>query len=204
MTGSEHWQQVYTTKAPGDVSWYAPHLPESLRLIREVAALDARILDVGAGASTLVDDLLELGYRDITALDIADEALAIARRRLGERGESVKWLTADITRAALPKSSFELWHDRAVFHFLTQESDRSAYVRRARESVVPGGHVVMATFALDGPARCSGLDVVRYDAQSLAREFGPAFELDAELHATHTTPANKEQRFLSCRFVKLA
>lgn len=203
MTEPEHWQQVYATRASDDVSWYAPHLRESLRLIREVTTPEARIIDVGAGASTLVDDLLELGYRDITALDIASEALEIARRRLGERGESVRWLAADITRAPLAENSFDLWHDRAVFHFLTQESDRRAYVRQARASVVPGGHLVIATFAHDGPTRCSGLDVVRYDAQSLARELGSAFRVDAEIHTTHTTPAKKEQRFLCCRFVKL-
>jgi 2-polyprenyl-3-methyl-5-hydroxy-6-metoxy-1,4-benzoquinol methylase len=204
MSTSEHWQRVYETRAPNDVSWYAPHLRESLRLIQEVATLEARIIDVGAGASTLVDDLLDLGYCDVTMLDIAGEALAVARRRLGERGDRVKWLTADITTASLAENSFDLWHDRAVFHFLTHETDRQAYVRQVRKSVAAGGHLVLATFSLDGPTKCSGLDVMRYDAQSLAHELGPAFQLNAEIHTTHTTPSNKEQRFICCRFIKLS
>jgi 2-polyprenyl-3-methyl-5-hydroxy-6-metoxy-1,4-benzoquinol methylase len=204
MSTPEHWQRVYETRSPNDVSWYAPHLADSLRLIQEVATPEARIIDVGAGASTLVDDLLDLGYRNITALDIASEALAIARRRLGRRGDHVKWLTADITTASLAESSFDLWHDRAVFHFLTHETDRHAYVRQVQRSVVAGGHVVLATFSLDGPTKCSGLDVMRYDAPSLAREFGPAFQLSAEIHATHTTPLNKQQAFICCRFIKLS
>jgi 2-polyprenyl-3-methyl-5-hydroxy-6-metoxy-1,4-benzoquinol methylase len=204
MNTPEHWQRVYETKSPNEVSWYAPHLPQSLRLIQEVATQEARIIDVGAGASTLVDDLLDLGYRNITALDIANEALEIARRRLGKRGDHVTWLTADITTAALAQSSFDLWHDRAVFHFFTDENDRHAYVRQVQQSVVAGGHVVLATFSLDGPTKCSGLDVMRYDAPSLTREFGPSFQLNAEIHATHTTPSNKEQRFICCRFIKLS
>ncbi len=202
MNTLEHWQRVYEAKSPNDVSWYAPHLSESLRLIQEVTTVEARIIDVGAGASTLVDDLLDLGYRNVTLLDIAGEALALARRRLGERGDEVEWLTADITTASLAESSFDLWHDRAVFHFLTHENDRRSYVRQVQRSVVAGGHVVLATFALDGPTKCSGLDVMRYDAEALARELGPAFQLNAEIHATHATPSNKEQRFIFCRFVK--
>jgi ubiquinone/menaquinone biosynthesis C-methylase UbiE len=203
MTTRDHWQRVYETRAPSDVSWYAPHLQQSLHLIREVATPEARIIDVGAGASTLVDDLLDLGYRAITLLDVADEALAVARRRLGERAGHVNWVAADITTASLGDNSFDLWHDRAVFHFLTLENDRRAYVRQVERTVVAGGHVVLATFSLEGPTRCSGLDVMRYDAQALARELGPQFQLSAEIHATHTTPAKNEQAFIFCRFVKL-
>jgi 2-polyprenyl-3-methyl-5-hydroxy-6-metoxy-1,4-benzoquinol methylase len=203
MTTREHWQRVYETKAPNDVSWYAPHLQQSLRLIREVTTPEARIIDVGAGESTLVDDLLDLGYRSITVLDVADEALAVARRRLGERAGNVNWVAADIATASLGDDSFDLWHDRAMFHFLTHENDRRAYVHQVERSVVAGGHVVLATFSLDGPTKCSGLDVMRYDAPALARELGPKFQLGAEIHATHTTPAKKEQAFIFCRFVKL-
>ncbi len=202
MTTRQHWQQVYQSKAATEVSWYAEHLGESLRMIREAAALADRIVDVGGGASTLVDDLLELGYRDLTVLDVSPAALALSRKRLGERAARVKWLEADVTRADLGQNSFDLWHDRAVFHFLTAEPDRRAYMRRLERSLAPGGHVVIATFALAGPNRCSGLEVVRYAAEALARELGPAFELSAQRESTHTTPAGKPQRFLCCRFHK--
>jgi SAM-dependent methyltransferase len=201
-TTRDHWQRVYQTKAATEVSWYAPHLRESLRLIQEVAPRSARIVDVGAGASTLVDDLLDLGYRNITLLDVSDAALAVARDRLGERAALVKWIASDVTAAHFDENSFELWHDRAVFHFLTREIERQAYVQQVRRSVVPGGHVVMATFSLTGPEKCSGLDVMRYDTQTLSRELGSDFELTAHIETTHTTPAHKEQRFLVCRFKK--
>lgn len=198
MTARDHWQHVYEMKAATEVSWYAAHLQDSLRLIQGVAPLSASIIDVGGGASTLVDDLLDLGYRDLTVLDLSDAALAVARARLGERAVHVKWLVADITDTVLERNRFDLWHDRAVFHFLINEADRQAYVQQLRHSLVAGGHVVIATFALAGPTECSGLDVARYDAQALSREFGPGFELTSHFEATHRTPANREQRFLFC------
>ena len=202
MSKRDHWRRVYETRAATEVSWYAPHLRQSLQLIREVTTRDARIVDVGAGASTLVDDLLDLGYKNVTVLDVADEAFALARARLEKRANDVSWVAADITTASLAENSFDVWHDRAVFHFLTHESDRQAYVRQVRRSVVAGGYVVLATFSLEGPTKCSGLDVMRYDPRSLAREFGSQFELDAAIPAIHTTPTNKQQRFIFCRFKK--
>lgn len=204
MNTHEHWKQIYATKDVTEVGWYTPHLQQSLHLIQEVAALDAQIIDVGAGASTLVDDLLGLGYRNITVLDLTGEALAIARSRLGARARDVNWITADITTASLEENSFTVWHDRAVFHFLTEKDDREAYVRQIQRSVVAGGYIILATFSLEGPTKCSGLDVVRYDAESLARELGPQFELDAEISMVHTTPANTKQQFIFCRFKKLS
>jgi len=202
MTSRDHWQRVYETRASTDLSWYAAHLQQSVRLIQEVALPPARIIDVGAGASTLVDDLLCMGYRHLTVLDVSEAALAVARRRLGERATEVNWLAADVRTASLGENCFDLWHDRAVFHFLTSENDRRAYVSQIRRSLVSGGHVVIATFSLAGPNQCSGLDVMRYDAPSLLREFGPGFELYSQDETTHTTPAGKEQQFIFCRFRK--
>jgi SAM-dependent methyltransferase len=202
MTTREHWQSVYQTTAPNEVSWFSSQLQDSLRLIREVTSTSARIIDVGAGASTLVDDLLDLGYRHVTVLDVSAAALDQSRRRLGARAIGVTWLVADVTTIDLQEDRFDLWHDRAVFHFLTDVRDRQAYVSRARRSVAAGGHVVIGTFSMTGPAKCSGLDVVRYDAESLSAELGDAFTLTAQSDVTHVTPAGRKQSFLFCRFRK--
>jgi SAM-dependent methyltransferase len=199
VSAREHWQNVYETKQPAEVSWYAPHLEESLRLITEVATTDARIIDVGAGASTLVDDLLERGYRRLTALDVSGAALAVTRARLGPRAARVTFVAADVTTAPLGEAAFDVWHDRAVFHFLVDAAARAAYVAQLRRALAPGGHVVMATFAPTGPTRCSGLDVARYDAAGVARELGDGFVVTASLETTHVTPAGKEQRFSYAR-----
>ena len=204
VTAREHWESVYRSKEPTEVSWYAPHLNESLRMIQDAAGLTARIIDVGAGASTLVDDLLDLGYRDLTVLDISDAALGAARARLGDRAARVTWIVSEVTAAKLGKSSFDLWHDRAVFHFLTDEMDRRAYVQSLRHSLAPNGSVVMSTFSLAGPTTCSGLPVVRYDVEGIGRELGADFELARQVEVTHTTPSAREQRFLVCRFKKRA
>jgi SAM-dependent methyltransferase len=204
VSAREHWQGIYQTKAATDVSWFAPHLTESLRLIEEVATPEARIIDVGAGASTLVDDLLDRGYRHLTTLDVSEAALELSRARLGARAAQVQRLVADIRTADLGENTFDVWHDRAVFHFLTDEADRRAYVERLGRALAPGGHVVIATFALAGPAKCSGFDVVRYDPASLARELGAGFTPSAALQTTHLTPAGKEQRFVYSRFKKTA
>ena len=202
MDRHEHWQGVYLTKQPTEVSWYTAHLEESLRLLREVASPTARVIDVGAGASTLVDDLLALGYRDVTVLDVSNAALDVSRTRLGERAALVEWLAADVTTVDLGENRYDVWHDRAVFHFLTDASNRRAYVERLRRSVVPGGRVILATFSLEGPTKCSGLDVVRYDAESLSRELGDGFALTTSFTTVHRTPAEREQSFVFCRFEK--
>ncbi|HEX7478054.1 MAG TPA: class I SAM-dependent methyltransferase [Polyangiales bacterium] len=200
MDRHAHWEGVYRTKSTTEVSWYAPHLEDSLRMLTAARAGNGRVIDVGGGASTLVDDLLALGCPSITVLDISEAALAAARTRLGERSRRVNWVAGDITTVTLPPHAFDVWHDRAVFHFLTEASDRAAYRARLQHSLAPGGHVVMATFALDGPQKCSGLPVVRYDAATLQRELGPGFALVEAIEHTHLTPGGNAQRFVLCHF----
>jgi 2-polyprenyl-3-methyl-5-hydroxy-6-metoxy-1,4-benzoquinol methylase len=194
-----HWDAVYQTKAPDAVSWYRPHLERSLELIQAVVPdLSASIIDVGGGESTLVDDLLAKGYRDISVLDISQTAIEVAKKRIGELAHQVTWLVADVTCVTLPKRHYDLWHDRAVFHFLTGVEDRAAYVRQVAQAMKPGGHVIVATFGPQGPHKCSGLDVVRYDADSLHEEFGASFKLIDSATELHQTPFGTTQQFLYC------
>jgi 2-polyprenyl-3-methyl-5-hydroxy-6-metoxy-1,4-benzoquinol methylase len=158
MDSKAHWETVYTTKDPTEVSWYRPHLETSLQLIEEAAGgYDARIIDVGGGESTLVDDLSAAGYHELSVLDISVTALEVARARMGHAAAAVQWLCGDITSIALPRHHYDVWHDRAVFHFLTDATSRAAYVRQVTHAVKPGGHVIVATFGPEGPAKCSGL-----------------------------------------------
>jgi ubiquinone/menaquinone biosynthesis C-methylase UbiE len=199
MSRRNHWDRAYQTKKPDEVSWYRTHLETSLRLIEHAAKdTSAAIIDVGGGESTLVDDLLDRGYEDITVLDLSPTALEVTRVRLGERASRVHWLEGDATRVELPAARFDVWHDRAVFHFLTQDEDRVAYVAQVARSVKPGGHVIVATFGPEGPLRCSGLEVVRYDAEGLHHEFGESFALMEHQTETHQTPLGKEQQFVYC------
>ncbi|CAN0624488.1 Methyltransferase [Burkholderia multivorans] len=203
MKQRKHWDAVYRSKKPDAVSWYQPHLETSLRLICDAAQdLSASIIDVGGGESTLVDDLLERGYRDLTVLDVSSTALEFSRSRLGARGAGVMWLEADITSVQLPESRYDVWHDRAVFHFLTETSQRKSYVRTLRHALKPAGCVVLATFGPQGPEKCSGLDVVRYDGQDLAAELGTGFELETSFLEEHVTPTQERQQFLYCTFRK--
>ena len=202
MDRERHWEKTYRAKSPTEVSWYTPHLEESLRLIEEVANSDARVIDVGGGASTLVDDLLAVGHSHLSVLDISNTALELARERLGQRADLVNWIRGDVTSVELAPDSYDVWHDRAVFHFLLEEDDRKKYVANLVPSVVPGGHAIIGTFAPSGPERCSGLDVRRYDAGTLHAELGDAFELDAALEMTHVTPGGNPQRFAISRFRK--
>jgi SAM-dependent methyltransferase len=199
MTIQSYWDNVYQTKSPDAVSWYRPHLERSLELIQGVVPdLSASIIDVGGGESTLVDDLLAKGYRDISVLDISRTAIEVAQKRLGELARRVTWLVEDITQAAIPANRYDLWHDRAVFHFLTEAGDRVAYVRRVARAMKPGGYVIVATFGPEGPQKCSGLDVVRYDADSLHDEFGTSFKLVDSKTEVHRTPFGTTQQFLYC------
>jgi len=199
METRTHWEEVYETKAADEVSWFQEHSETSLALIQGTGvSKSASIIDVGGGASTLVDDLLADGFQNITVLDISAAALHVAQERLGSRAASVAWLDADITAVTLPEQHFDVWHDRAVFHFLTQAGDRHKYVDAVYRSVRPGGHVIVATFAPNGPLRCSGLDVVRYSPNTLHREFGNAFELVSHRRETHETPFGTEQQFVYC------
>lgn len=199
MQAKAHWERVYATKDATEVSWFQPHAERSLQLIRDAGTpLTARIIDVGGGASTLVDDLLDAGYRDVTVLDLSANALAVARARLGPRAAGVRWLEANVLEADLPAQGYDVWHDRAVFHFLTAPEDRRAYVAQVLHAVRPGGLVIVATFAEDGPTQCSGLDVMRYDADGLHAEFGKPFTLLAHASEAHQTPAGRIQQFIYC------
>jgi SAM-dependent methyltransferase len=199
MERREHWENVYRRSSPSALSWYQPEPTVSLELIARVSSdLDAPIIDVGGGASTLVDGLLDAGYRDVTVLDLSEAALAAARARLGSRASAVKWLEADVLAAPLAPSVYAVWHDRAVFHFLTDPHERAAYVAAARAAVRPGGHVIVASFALDGPSRCSGLDVVRYSPDSMHSQFGQGFRLLDSVRDEHHTPSGATQAFVYC------
>lgn len=198
MDKRSHWETVYRTRKPTEVSWYRPHLDVSLSLIEAAAERSADIIDVGGGASTLADDLLQHGYRHISVLDISAAALLVTKSRLGESAGRIEWLCGDVTTVSLPQRQYDVWHDRAVFHFLTQSEDRAAYVRQVRHSVKPSGHVIVATFGPEGPARCSGLDIVRYGAGELHREFGDGFRLEQHLTELHRTPGGGIQQFTYC------
>jgi SAM-dependent methyltransferase len=198
-----HWEQVYSTKSEAGVSWYQDDPRLSLELIGAVASAGGgRIIDVGAGASVLVDRLLDLPFGEIAALDISETALGKARARLGERAEQVRWVVADVTEAPA-LGTFDVWHDRAVFHFLTDPDDRRSYAELARVTVPGGGHLIIATFADDGPRRCSDLDVCRYNARSLASELAEGFSLVREARETHTTPWGSSQAFFYGIFKRL-
>jgi SAM-dependent methyltransferase len=195
MDRKQHWETVYQTKLPTEVSWYEPAPDLSLRLIEESAPGRGRVVDIGGGQSLLVDKLLDAQFEKVAVLDISSVALERSQARLGERAKNVTWIMADIT-AVENIGTFDVWHDRAVFHFLTEPEERRHYVRLAARTVHKGGHLVVGTFALDGPEKCSGLPVCRYDAALLAREFQPDFRLVRELPYTHRTPAAKSQSFL--------
>ena len=194
-----HWENIYRTKAPDAVSWYRPHLERSIELIQRVATnLSSPIIDVGGGESTLVDDLLRKEYRDLSVLDISETAIEVARKRLGDLANRVHWIVGDVTNVELEPQRYGVWHDRAVFHFLTDAELRIAYVAQVNRSIKPGGYVLVATFGPEGPTKCSGLDVVRYDADSLHGQFGRRFRLVESATEIHTTPFGTTQQFLYC------
>lgn len=199
MGDKAHWEKIYTTKAPDQVSWYQVQPQESLDLIRRTGiGKTAQIIDIGGGASTLVDYLLMDGFQHISVLDISFVALGVAKSRLGLRATEVTWIEGDITKSDLPPAHYDLWHDRAVFHFLTDAEDRRKYVEAVERSLKPGGHIIIASFAVDGPMQCSGLDVMRYSPSSLHNEFGERFELLESHNETHNTPFGTQQKFVYC------
>ena len=194
-----HWEYIYEKKGPTQVSWYQEHAQFSLQYIHKTGIQKTgHIIDVGGGASTLVDDLIADGYKRITVLDISANALKRARKRLGSSAADIRWIEADITQADLPYQAYDVWHDRAVFHFLTQHVDRQRYIATVRHAVRAGGHVIIATFADDGPDHCSGLEVMRYDPEELHGEFGDNFDLVDSTRETHHTPFGTEQKFIYC------
>ncbi len=190
-----HWEHVYESRSPQQVSWYQAEPGVSLHFIRAAGiSHDAAIIDVGGGASVLADRLLDEGFSNITVMDISPSALAHARQRLGKMAGAVKWLEADVT-SFRPKQQYMLWHDRAVLHFLTQKQERQKYVHALNEGLAPGGHLIVASFAKGGPERCSGLPIVQYDAARLLGELGPGFSLISERTEHHTTPGGGDQKF---------
>ena len=199
MDKHTHWKSIYTEKDSTKVSWFQEHADTSLRIIQQNESnKDAHIIDIGAGASPLVDDLLDAGYTNIEVLDISSEALAIAQKRLGDKQQKVVWHSADILKAELPAHHYDVWHDRAVFHFLTNEDDRARYVKQVCHALKPGGKVIISTFGPDGPLKCSGLPIVRYDHDSLHDEFGAMFKLIEHGQEDHLTPDGSVQKFVYC------
>lgn len=199
MDRREHWNEVYLKKGAEGVSWYQPEPTVSYALIRQAASVRTeRIFDIGGGASTLVDTLLRDEYSNVTVLDLSAAALAAAKDRLGAQSNLVRWMEADVLTVELPEHSIDLWHDRAVFHFFTATNERERYIEQVRRSVRPGGHVLVATFAKDGPTRCSGLEVARYAPGALHQEFGRDFRLLSSAREIHVTPAGVTQAFTYC------
>lgn len=192
-----HWQTVYLSKPVDSVSWYRPHLDVSLALLEKAGMTpSSRVLDVGGGASTLVDDLLDRGVTDITVLDLSEQALTVSKDRLGPRAAGVRWIAADLLEEPLPADGFDLWHDRAVLHFLVDPHDAKRYVEQAQHALRPGGHAVIGGFAPDGPERCSGLAVARRSGAEIIALFGNSFTLIDQRHERHRTPGGTEQSFL--------
>jgi len=199
MDVKKHWDKVYATKGHESVSWYRAQLETSLALIERAAvARSASIIDIGGGESTLVDDLLLRGYKILNVLDVSPTAIEVTKKRLGTAAKQVRWLVGDIVEIELEPHAYDLWHDRAVFHFLTTPDRRLAYVRQVTRAVRPGGHVIISTFGPEGPTKCSGLDVMRYDAESLHGEFGGHFRLVESSKELHETPFGTTQQFLYC------
>lgn len=197
-----HWNRIYSDTLPQTLSWYQSNPTLSLKLIRHAGLnVDEPIIDIGGGASLLVDELLTAGYSRVAVLDVAASALARTRQRLGGRAAAVEWFAADVTTFIAPHL-FSLWHDRAVFHFLTDAIDRRRYLKTLKRTLTPNGQLVMATFAIGGPTRCSGLDIVQYDADKLTAELGADFTLAEQAMETHQTPIGKTQRFAYFRFVR--
>lgn len=199
MNKKTHWENVYQTKQVDQVSWYQEHSENSLRMISDTkVGKDASLIDVGGGSSILVDELLNAGFIDVSVLDISAKALKNSQIRLGKKASSVQWIEADITEISLPENHFDVWHDRAVFHFLTDKADRKKYVEAVKKSLKIGGHIIVASFGLNGPKKCSGLNVVQYSPDSMHNEFGKSFELVESISETHETPFDTTQEFIYC------
>jgi len=201
MERKAHWEQVYSTRMAEKLGWYKPRLDTPLSWLEELNLDKASpIIDVGGGASTFVDDLVDAGYDSITVFDIAEHAIETSKKRLGRQSEMVMWLSGDVTSYSLPPNRFALWHDRAVLHFLTEPEQSNAYHANLLQSLQPGGYVIVGVFAPDAPPKCSGLPVKRYDADGLAEFLGAEFELLQQLNEMHVTPGGVEQMYQYCLF----
>ncbi len=199
MEPKSHWEEVYAKKAPEAVSWYAPHLRESLAYIERTGLPNtAHVIDVGGGEATLVDDLLDAGYRNLSVLDISANAVAVCKERLGRRAAHVHWHVADVLEYQFEPATFDVWHDRAVFHFLTTDEQRAAYVRQVVHALKPGGYAIVGTFGPQGPTQCSGLPVARYAPDELHGQFGARFTLVESSFDAHRTPSGSDQQFVYC------
>ncbi|MEP7075244.1 MAG: class I SAM-dependent methyltransferase [Acidobacteriota bacterium] len=205
MDKKQHWENVYQTKASDQVSWFREHLDTSIKMIVGTGVgKEAAIIDVGGGNSTLVDDLLDNGFVDVSVLDISGTAILDSMKRLESRAALVNWIEADVTKANISENHFDVWHDRAVFHFLIDAEDRRKYVDLVMRSVKLGGHIIVASFGMEGPEKCSGLEVVRYSPDTMHDEFGDSFYLVNSVEETHNTPFDTTQEFVYCYCRKLA
>jgi len=201
MNRKTHWESIYTDKSPLEVSWFQKEPRLSLQLITNTGlSTEAAIIDIGGGASVLIDHLFEHGFRHLAVLDISGTALSHAKQRLGSTAEQIEWFETDVT-TFVPPHPFDIWHDRAVLHFLTDATDRKHYVETLKQTLKLGGRLILAAFAIGGPTRCSGLEIVQYDADKLAREFGEDFTLVEQVSEIHVTPTNHEQLFAYFRFI---
>lgn len=199
----QHWENVYTSKDPDQVSWFEKQEPVSLDFFKTKVAKGARIIDIGGGDSYLAEALLDLGFTDITVLDISEAALERAKKRLGLKAEQITWTVADIVDFK-PDQAYDVWHDRAVFHFLTKEEDISRYRELVAASITPGGQLIIATFSDEGPLKCSGIEICQYTEESLAALFAADFDVQASFRRDHQTPFNTQQNFVFCHLVKKA
>lgn len=203
MNQRDHWNSIYTKNPAEKVGWYKPHLDLSLKWIREIGVpKDAAVIDIGGGASTLVDDLLDEGYKFLTVLDISEKALLLNKTRLGDRADQISWIEGDINSIDLPANQYDLWHDRAVFHFLTTSEKQILYKANLKKALRPGGHLIIGTFSPEAPPTCSGLPVQRYSADDLQEVLGDQFELIRCEKSLHITPGGVEQMYLYGAFVK--
>ena len=204
MEKKAHWEHIYITKDSAEVSWFKPHLAVSLQMILGLGAQkNDSIIDIGGGASTLVDDLLKEGFQEIAVLDISKKALEVSQKRLGPLSKKIQWIEGDVTQAKLPEQHYGIWHDRAVFHFLTSLEERRSYIHLLERSLKSMGHVIMATFSLEGPPKCSGLEIVRYSPESLQLELGKRFKLVKSFCENHKTPLDTTQEFIYGHFQKV-
>jgi ubiquinone/menaquinone biosynthesis C-methylase UbiE len=204
MDTKAHWNAVYTTKSADSVSWFQPHASRSLHIIQQInIEKTAKIIDVGGGASTLVDSLLENDFVNVTVMDISGAALNAVKKRLGDTSKKVQWIEGNVLHFLLPMQGIDLWHDRAVFHFLIEGADRRSYVETVLDCVKLGGHMIIATFSENGPEQCSGLPVRRYSPSTLHAELGAQFELLGHEEESHQTPIGKMQSFIYCHFKRI-
>ena len=205
MKNKAHWENIYNTKDSAEVSWFKPHIAASLKIISNLNIQKSEpIIDVGGGASTLADDLLKEGFQDITVLDISKKALEVAQERLGKQSKKIQWIEGDVTQVKLTEKYYGIWHERAVFHFLTSSEEKRNYIDLLERSLKSTGHVVMAVFSLKGPTKCSGLEIIRYSPESLQSELGEIFKLIKEFTEIHQTPFGTIQDFIYCHFQRIA